>query len=162
MLPHEMTPTQSPEIAPDLPSQLVQLCFAAKDERFEDGYESDFSRQLVELLRQHSDETLAWLTTAILSDQINPEVAAEALRWVGNVPYPFSRLERRRLLERCLLHSTSARIRDGALLGLASLDDPASVQTVKRAIAQETLPELRADLEQLLQQLEETQAAEQA
>ena len=61
--------------------------------------------------------------------------------------------ERLWLLERGL-YSASARARDGAVLGLAFLNDPLAVEPLKAAIKREINPELRQDMEQVLAQLE--------
>ena len=47
-----------------------------------------------------------------------------------------------------------ARIRDGALLGLSFLDDAHAVSYLKRAIEREGIEELRGDMKQVLEQLE--------
>jgi hypothetical protein len=57
------------------------------------------------------------------------------------------------LLERSL-GSLKARIRDGAILGLSSLNDPHAISYLKLAIEQEKCSELRKDMEQVLAQLE--------
>ena len=54
------------------------------------------------------------------------------------------------------LFSSSARIRDAAGLGLASLDDPHAIPYVRKAIDEERCDELREDLQQILEQLQET------
>jgi hypothetical protein len=57
------------------------------------------------------------------------------------------------LLERSL-GSRSSRIRDGAVLGLAFLDDAAAIPYLRQVIDREPVKELRADMEQVLAQLE--------
>jgi hypothetical protein len=42
-----------------------------------------------------------------------------------------------------LLQGESVYIRDGALIGLVSINDPATISTLKQAIQQESIPLLR-------------------
>ena len=61
-----------------------------------------------------------------------------------------------KLLENSLLTNSSALVRDGALLGIALLDDRHAVPYLNRAIQQEQCPELRESIRQVLEQLEHT------
>lgn len=131
---------------------LRELFAAAKEEVFEDGYESEFSKQLVSLVPRYGDDAMEPIIRLIVNNQVNPEVAAEALRWLGEMEDPVSRPSRLWLLERSL-YSSSSRVRDGAILGLASLDDPHAIPYLRRAIEQEPCFELREDMEQVLEQL---------
>jgi hypothetical protein len=45
-------------------------------------------------------------------------------------------------------------VRDGATLGLASLNDPQAITPLKQAIEREQIGELREDMQQVLDQLE--------
>jgi HEAT repeat protein len=132
---------------------MATLFAAAKDEYFEDGMESEFSRRLIRLLGEYGEKAVIELAFLILHDQVNAEIASEALRWLGHMEDTRSYQKRLWLLERSLF-TPSARIRDGAALGLASLDDPHAVRYLRRAIDQESYPELRSDMEQVLAQLE--------
>jgi hypothetical protein len=153
---------QQPEA---LCAKMAALFAAAKDEYFEDGMESEFSRGLIRLIGEYGEKAVIELAFLILHDQVNAEIAAEALRWLGHMEGPGGpaptqsrqdmRSYQRRLwlLERSLF-TTSARLRDGAALGLASLDDPHAIRHLRKAIAQEPYPELRSDMVQVLAQLE--------
>jgi hypothetical protein len=59
------------------------------------------------------------------------------------------------LLEKCL-ESSSIFVRDGAILGIASLDDPFAISAVRKAIEKEACEGLRQNMQAVLQQLEET------
>jgi len=136
-----------------LDRQIADSFEAAKEQIFEDGRESEFSRALMRLVNEYSVDAVAGLANLIIEEKVNPEIAAEALRWLGQIDHPASYLLRRWLLERSL-HCSSARVRDGATLGLAFLDDPHAITYLRQAIEQEQVPELRADMEQVLMQLE--------
>ena len=139
--------------------ELIKILFRkAQGIAFKDGMESDFSRELVRLVRQYGKTAMEVITTLIVNDNVDAEVAAEALRWLGRMDHPPSHHDRLWLLERSLF-STSVLVRDGAALGLASLDDPHAIPYLQQAIEQEKYASLREDLEQVLEQLESTRSA---
>jgi hypothetical protein len=139
----------------ELYKEFRTLFAAGREEFFEDGMESNFSRRLIALVDEYGNDAVDVLKDLIIGEQVNPEVASEALRWVGQIENPTSRLQRRRLLEQSLYHS-SPNVRDGALLGLASMDDSKAISSLRRAIEQETVEELRQDMEQVIEQLRVT------
>jgi hypothetical protein len=136
--------------------ELRRLFAAACDEIFEDGMESVFSRGLVSLIKKYGNAAVETVTNFIAGEVVNPEVASEALRWLGHIDDPFTYRNRLLLLERSLWHS-SARVRDGAILGLASLDDPSAIPYLEEAIEREQIQELRRYMIQVLDQLKNTQ-----
>jgi len=134
--------------------RVERLFMAAKGEYFEDGMESPFSRGLLDVVRSGGACARELLTYWIVLEKTSPEVAAEALRWIGSMDDGPSYLFRRWLLERCLAMPSMA-VRDGAAIGLAAMDDPHSAPFLAEAIAQEQQAELRDDLEEVLAQLRE-------
>lgn len=140
----------------NLSKRMRALFTAAKEEVFQDGYESEFSKELISLVSRYGEQAMEPIIRLIVNEQVNPEVAAEALRWLGEIEEPLSRSSRRWLFERSL-YSSSSRVRDGAILALASLDDPHAIPYLRRAIEQESCPELREDMEQVLEQLLESE-----
>ena len=134
--------------------QLVDAVFGeALDQDFEDGMKSNFSEQLLSLVRRYGISAMSEISYLITHERVNSEVASEALRWLGRMSDPLTRSYRLWLLERSLA-STSARVRDGAALGLGSMGDPEAVPYVRQAIERESCVELREDLEQVLEELE--------
>lgn len=153
-----VNPPPSREKVPEsLVEELRQIFFAAREEVFEDGMDSVFSRQLVDFMQNHGRPAIDILSDLLLLEQVNAEVAGEALRHVGYLEHPSTRLVRRRLLERCL-YGSSARVRDGAILGLAGMDDPQSIPYVEQAVERESIAELQEDMQAVLEQLRETLA----
>lgn len=144
--------TAPQELPEDIDQKIEALFEAAKEEDFEDGMESEFSKKLVFLLKRYGDAAMEALTYLIIYERVNAEVASEALRWLGRINHPASYHYRLWLLERSL-RCSSAMVRDGATLGLASLDDHHTVTYLKQAIQQEPCKELRRDMEQVLIQL---------
>lgn len=125
----------------------------AKEEFFEDGMESIFSRNLSNFIEAYSHSAMEAIITVVLSNQTNSEVASEALRILGRLTHTTTYRERLWLLERGL-YSESAQVRDGATLGLAFLDDPLAIEPLRSAAERENIPELRQDMEQVIAQLE--------
>lgn len=126
---------------------------SAEDQNFEDGMESDFSRELLSLLRRYGDIAMSEICYLIICDRVAEEVASEALRWLARIDDASTYGWRLWLLEKSL-SSKSPVVRDGAALGLVSMCDPQSIQYMKEAIEQETIPELRSDLQGALRELE--------
>jgi hypothetical protein len=137
----------------ELYSKLEALFRAGKEEVFEDGMESSFSKELTMLIRKYGNAAVEVITCLIVYEKVTPEVAGEALRWIGYTEHTESYLYRRWLLERSL-SLPSARVQDGATLGLAAMDDRHAIPYLKHAIEQETCAELRDDMEQVVEQLE--------
>ena len=75
------------------------------------------------------------------------------MRLFGRIDHPSTHKKRMSALIRGLQHPLP-RVRDGAALGLASLDNPQATPALRRAIKQEQCEELREDMEQVLEQLE--------
>lgn len=138
-----------------LDEQIEMLFKSAEDEIFEDGVESEFSRQLACLVREAGNAAVEVMAYLVVYEKVNAETAAEALRWLGRITHSPSYRYRQWLLERSL-RSSSSRVRDAAALGLVSLDDPHAIRYLRIAIEHEKCSELRNDLRQALEQLKST------
>ena len=117
--------------------------------------ESEFSKELISCIRKYGNTAVEALTQFITMEQVDAEVASEALRWLGRMEHPATYRPRLWLLERSLSCS-SAYVRDGAILGLASLEDRHSIIYLQKAIQNEQNEELQKDMEQVLEQLVST------
>ena len=147
------TSTEPHETLDSLYSKLEAIFWAAKGEYFEDGMESEFTRQLNYIVKKYGSAAIEAITCLLVYEKVNPEVAGEALRWLGRIEHPESYEYRRWLLERSL-NLNSTRVRDGAILGLSSMDDQHAIPYLKQAIEREQCAELKVDMEQVLEQLE--------
>lgn len=136
-----------------LHSKIGTIFWKAKEEVFEDGMESTFSQQLNSVIRKCGNDAVEAITCLIVYERVDSEVAGEALRWLGRIDHAESYQYRRWLLERSLSLSSS-RVRDGAVLGLASMDDKHAISYLKSAIEKEQCFELKADMKLVLEQLE--------
>lgn len=133
-------------------SELETLFITGKEDYFEDGCESNFSRGLISCVQKYGNDAIEAITCFIVYEKISPEVASEALRWLGEINHPESYKFRLWLLERSL-NCPSSRVRDGAILGLSYLNDPHAITYLEQAIEQEKIMELREDMKQVLAQL---------
>lgn len=136
-----------------LDKQANSIFAGAKEEIFEDGMESDFSRDLSNFIASFGHSAMEVIIPIVLSEQTNTDVASEAFRILGRLNHKITYRDRLWLLERGL-YSTSARVRDGVILGLAFLNDSLAIAPLKSAIERERILELRKDMEQILAQLE--------
>lgn len=155
--PEEASTTQTAELE-DSRRSLLRLFESARDVLFEDGAESDFSQKLVSFIWRHGNVAVNLLGELAASQAVSNEVMSEALRWVGRINDSRTRWARLQLLGR-LLSSQSSKVRDGAALGLASLDDPRAIPYLQQAIQREGIEDLRSDLELVLTQLQDAMPA---
>jgi hypothetical protein len=134
---------------------VSSLFHVAREEYFEDGMDTAFSRDLISLVKREGHLAVEVISRLVLGGNAEPAVIAEALRWIGRIEDFPSLAQRLWLLERCLAN-TDPQIRDGAILGLASFDDPRAMPYVQEALRREGYPEIRLDLEHLIAQLHVT------
>jgi hypothetical protein len=146
--------TAIPLEPPNEVGRLIENLFtAARNEVFEDGMESQFSKEFVSLLWRHGQLAILETARLIAGEKVDPNVASEALKWVGRINDKKTHSFRLWLLKRGLA-SSSAQVRDGAGLGLSFLGDPTAILALREAVDIEQIPELRGDLNQVLEQLQ--------
>ena len=151
-----VNPPSTDDRSQTLAGEFRRLFAAARDEVFEDGMESNFSRKLSVLIEEYQDQAINFAADYLDSEESNEEVASELLRQLGHSRHEPTYTSRLMLLVRGL-QNISAMVRDGAILGLASLDDPGVISDVEEAVAREQDPELRDDMNDVLEQLRATQ-----
>lgn len=153
--------SSSPTIIPEGPVQLrahVRTLFQdAREATFEDGMESRFSTALSALIRTHGEAAVEAIRELVSAESQWREPASEALRWLGRIEDAPTHALRLRVLEQALQHPNS-QVRDAAGLGLASMGEPHAIPALIEAIAREAIPQLRLDLQQVLDELRETAA----
>ncbi|MEQ8673166.1 MAG: hypothetical protein RLP44_32075 [Aggregatilineales bacterium] len=138
-----------------LHSEVLNLFRSAVGTRFEDGMDSAFSLRLQAMIMTYGNETVKIIDNVIFNEQVDADVVSESLRWIGKVEGHQTHRLRRLLLETSL-HHPSPMARDGAILGLSFMDDPESITALEYAIKNEKLNSLKADMQQVLEQLYET------
>jgi len=139
----------------ELERRINTLFMISGDEEFESGMISDFSKELCSIINSHDKNAMEIISYLFLYRKINPVVMSEALRWLGRIEQEESHSYRLWLLEKNL-ESSLIYVRDGAISGVAALDDPSAIPAVSRAIEKETCRELCDDMKAVLEQLEET------
>ena len=152
------TPNGS-ELRPDITKfaddLLQELIIEAREEVFTDDWESVFSIKLTRLIHRCGEGAIQAITGCIISTHTNIEVVGEIMRILGGIKHPATKNGRVTLLL-VGLRSPDPRVRDAASLGISALDDSHLLADVKAAVARETIPELRKDLQQVADQLEST------
>ena len=132
---------------------IDRLFESARELYFEDGMETDFSRELVSLVKRYGNLAMSEISYLITYGRVDEEVASEALRWLARIDSASTYGWRLRVLEKSL-SSKSPVVRDGAGLGLACMGNAHAIQYIRKAIEQETITELRYDLQGALEELE--------
>ena len=140
---------QAEEVIRDHLERLVAL---SADEVFLDGMESRLSFRLKHLLGVGGNATIRVIRSLLDSERLNVEEVGEVLRVLGDFEDLTTHRSRLSLLVDCLCFRDS-RIRDAASIGIASLDDPSALPEVETAAKEEWLPELKEDLQLVVDQL---------
>lgn len=116
---------------------------------FEDGIESPFSWGLINFIEEHKRGGLEAIANLI--DEFDEEVSSEALRWLGTLD--ICKPQILNLLEEAL-YSPSYMVRDGAIIGIANLDDKRAIRGLKAAINREPDQNLKNDMKSIIEQLD--------
>jgi hypothetical protein len=127
----------------------------AKLIEFEDGMGNEFRGCLFSFIQKYGSLAIEILEKRLRSKDTDPDVVSMTLRYLGEIEHPATYRHRLTILIHALTHP-SPKVRDGATLGLASIDQPIAIPYLENAIKQERISELRKDMEQVLQQLRES------
>ncbi len=133
--------------------KLSAIWREAKDEQFEVGMESLFSESLDSLHSENPTQLLSLLSKRLSDTHADTEVLVEMLRWASRQEVAEGDNGVFKLLSQGILHE-DALVRDAAALGLANLDDAKAIGPLREAIKREKVPELKDDLQALVQSLE--------
>jgi hypothetical protein len=142
----------APQTEEAIRGHLERFIAFSSDEVFLDGMESRLSCGLKYLLGLRGDATIRAIRSLMDSGSVNVEAVGEILRVLGDLDDRTTHCSRLSVLLECL-KSPDSRIRDAASLGIASLDDPSALQEVEEAVEKEKIPELRQDLQLVIDQL---------
>ena len=144
--------TAEAECDPELVRQVREIFERGANEFFEDGMHSRFSRALLGTLTRHGRPAFKAVEWYLFSTSANSDVVSEALRWLADFRDPSTLTERWTILQRTL-HDRSPRVRDGAILGFAALDDARALPLLIQARETERIAELRRLLDAVIGQL---------
>jgi len=135
-----------------LARQLEMLIRMARDERFEDGMDSNFSVGLRVLFRDHSIAFAHALDDRFKRAGIRPRVLAELAYTLGRIRDDATSDWRLAVLVD-FLNSSTPSVRDAGAVGLAYLDDKRAVKYLREAIGREPVGSFREDLCAVLEQV---------
>jgi hypothetical protein len=145
----ESSPTS---VDPASVEQMRQIFERGASEFFEDGMDSNFAQELLVFVLKYGNAAIDAIAEYLFSSTANSDVASEALRRLADVKDRRILASRWALLQRSLRHRSS-RVRDGAILGFASLDDHRALDLLKSAEIEEPVPELRHIIQKVIEQL---------
>jgi len=143
------------ECQPEVLEQVRELFNQGASEFFEDGIHSVFSRRLLALVAIQGRVAFRAISEYLLTGDTDPDVVSEALRWLADFNDPTTLTDRWSILQRTL-RDRSPRVRDGAILGFAALDDPRALPVLLEAREHERVAELRRLITQVIDQLNAT------
>src|SRR5262249_52967868 len=121
-----------------------------------DGMDSNFSRSLLSLLGSRGADAISAIAEYLSWNEGNPEVVSEALRWIAEFGGPDT-LPKRWAILRGGLKSRIPAVRDGAILGFATLNDPRARSLLLEARESEQIRELQLLIEHVVTRLQHRQ-----
>ena len=134
---------------------LNKLFRNSLDETFEDGMDSSFGDSLNRIVLAYGRSAIHALRI-VMHMNMDGEVVEEALRQIGRMKDVRTHYHRLALLEHKLA-SPNSRTRDAALIGIESMDDPAAISSLQRAISREKYGRLQQNIKAVLDQLQNAQ-----
>ena len=137
--------------APELKEILVDSFRRAANQVFEPGIESELSKDISRAFASNGLGTLAAVRELLQSREVSEEVIAETLVALGRIESRAAHNARIALFMSCLREG-SYLVRDGALLGLAFMNDPKIVPEIAELAKKESDPVFKSDLDQLIRQ----------
>jgi hypothetical protein len=145
--------TAAVEVTPFLLQEVRELFEQGASEFFRDGMHSNFSRRLLALLARHGQAAFRAIETYLFTSSPKPDVVSESLRWLADFNDAATLPQRWNILQRTL-KNPSPRVRDGAILGFAALDDPRAQPVLMEARNVEQISALRSLIDQVIAQLQ--------
>jgi hypothetical protein len=139
-------------VDPGLVEQMRRIFERGASEFFEDGMNSNFAQELLLSVMEYGNGAINAIAEYLFSSTANSDVGSEALRRLTEVEDRRIFASRWALLQRGLRHRSS-RVRDGAILGFASLDDRRALELLKGVETEEPVPELRHLIQKVIEQL---------
>jgi len=141
------------EVKTGVSTPTIERVFALADlVEFEDGIENEFTKQLKSLVKEWGGSAIVKLAPMIFRPAIRTEIAAQTLLCLGRIDDKGSVSARSRILRRGLL-SSSAKVRDAATVGIASMADRGAKADLVAAVERESIPSLRDDMRAVLEYL---------
>lgn len=131
-------------------SRMIQIIFeVGKNEQFEDGMKSDFSRAFEYLIKNYQEDAIEILSDFLTSNRIDSDLLCETIRTLGNFKDDKTELSRFQILIFHLSHA-SPYIRDCASLALYDLESPNAIPYINKAIDREPYESLKRDFKKII------------
>jgi hypothetical protein len=137
----------------DVEAAVSALMETSSLEELEPGFDTSLMPALYELVRAYGTNAVLALAATIESGEMDAQLAAWILRWLGHIPDSSTHSVRRWLLERSL-QSSVPMVRDGAADGLAWLGDACALTALKAAIGSERYSRIKRSIQGAIEQLE--------
>lgn len=129
------------------------LIDASRDERFEDGMDSNLSVGMRVLFRNHGQDFAHVLEEQLKKDRmLSQRVLVAILHALGSIEDSATKDWRFATLV-SFLHAKAPNVRDAAAVGLAYLDDRRAIPYIEQAIERETSKTFQEDLRAVVEQL---------
>ena len=136
----------------ELDARIDKILSLAADESFEDGMEGRTFYSLNLFLAENPVSGMPQLAARLQSEHMNQGVAADIVRTLGQFDHSQSHDDRVYMAE-CLLYSTSPLARDAGAVALGDLEDERSIPALQRAVDEEPIAALKADMQASLDEL---------
>jgi len=142
---------QSPE---GIMNRIKDVLIVGEGEMLESGVVSELAEELAEVVRLFGSSAIRNIANNIFDGTVGPTVASEVLCILGDLDDGVTHDDRLSLLIKGLSNKSS-RIRVGAVLGLARLEDLRSIDHLEAAHANEPYEFLQRYISQAIQVLKE-------
>lgn len=113
----------------------------------------DFDSEIYRAVTRWGIQSINRIISLIKTSQMRGLFVSKLLQSLGDIVHPYTHLHRRNALE-SFLFDDSARVRDGACLGLSVMNDASSLSNVMIAAQREDVPTLKQNLQSLIIQLQ--------
>lgn len=140
------------EVTAALTSAIDRAFASGEFLEFEDGVENEFTSQLMSMVKVWGGLGVRELATFMFRPGVRADIVAQALLCLGRIDDEDSYTTRARTLRRGLL-AESAKVRDAAAVGIASISDLGASADLAKAIERETIPSLKEDMRAVLASL---------
>lgn len=134
--------------------KIRSILASAGEPDSEDWQDSIFALELAPLIRKYGEIAVKCVEQTIADAGCGELAAGESLEFLGRLDDPPTSDIRLHALQRGLL-SRSAKIRAGAVFGMAYKRDTRALPSLSRAIKKETSSMLREHMEKIRQRMEE-------
>lgn len=136
----------------EIEGKIDRILDLAASENFEDGMENRMSQSLRIFIAEHSVIGIQQLAMRLKSEHTNQGIAADIVRVLGQIKHDRTHYDRLHMAE-CLLYSDSPMARDAGALALGDMADRRSIPALERAIKEESIHELKADMQAILDEM---------